>query len=98
MEIYIVRPGDTVDTIADAYGISAQSIIYNNQLPYPYPLAIGQALLLSAEAPLPLAGKKRVYMPGDTPILLSADGYWSKPCLIFPIYLFSLMDLPQKEN
>lgn len=45
MEIYIVRPGDTVDTIADAYGISAQSIIYNNQLPYPYPLAIGQALL-----------------------------------------------------
>lgn len=49
MEIYIVQPGDTVDTIADAYGISAQSIIYNNQIPYPYPLAIGQALLLSRE-------------------------------------------------
>lgn len=49
MKIYIVQPGDTVDTIADAYGISAQSIIYNNQIPYPYPLAIGQALLLSRE-------------------------------------------------
>ena len=46
MEIYIVRPGDTVDAIADAYGISAQSIIYDNQIPYPYPLAIGQALLI----------------------------------------------------
>lgn len=48
MEIYIVRPGDTVDSIAAAYDISAQSIIYNNQLAYPYPLAVGQALLLSA--------------------------------------------------
>lgn len=49
MEIYIVRPGDTVDTIASSHGISAQSVIYNNQLPYPYPLAVGQALLLSTE-------------------------------------------------
>ncbi len=53
MEIYIVRPGDTVDAIADAYHVSAQSIIYNNQLPYPYPLAVGQALLLPAGSPSP---------------------------------------------
>ena len=51
MEIYIVRPGDTVDTIAASHGISAQSVIYNNQIPYPYPLAVGQALLLSTENP-----------------------------------------------
>ncbi len=51
MEIYIVRPGDTVDNIADAYGVPAQSIIYANQLPYPYPLAVGQALLLTAGGP-----------------------------------------------
>ena len=51
MEIYIVRPGDTVDAIADAHNVSAQSIIYNNQLPYPYPLAVGQALLLSVDSP-----------------------------------------------
>ena len=50
MEIYIVRSGDTVDSIAAAYGIPAQSIIYNNQLAYPYPLAVGQALLLSSLA------------------------------------------------
>lgn len=47
MEIYIVRSGDTVDSIAATYDVSAQSIIYNNQLVYPYPLAVGQALLLS---------------------------------------------------
>ncbi|NBH14398.1 LysM peptidoglycan-binding domain-containing protein [Lachnospiraceae bacterium] len=50
MNIYVVLPGDTVDTIAAAFGISPQSIIYDNQLAYPYPLAIGQALLLSAPA------------------------------------------------
>lgn len=47
MQIYVVLPGDTVDSIAAAFGISPQSIIYNNQLVYPYPLAIGQALLLT---------------------------------------------------
>ena len=47
MEIYVVKRGDTVDSIAADYGISAFSIIYNNQLFYPYALAIGQALLLS---------------------------------------------------
>lgn len=47
MEIYVVKQGDTVDSIAAAYGITPSSIIYNNQLIYPYALAIGQALLLS---------------------------------------------------
>ena len=47
MEIYIVAPGDTVDSIARSFSITADSIIYNNQIPYPYRLAIGQALLLS---------------------------------------------------
>ncbi len=50
MTIYTVKPGDTVDRIADAYGIAADTIIYNNQLSYPYRLAIGQALLLSTGA------------------------------------------------
>lgn len=49
MEIYVVKQGDTVDSIADSYGISVPSIIFNNQLVYPYPLAVGQALLLSLE-------------------------------------------------
>lgn len=51
MTIYIVKPGDTIDTIASSYGIGTNSIIYNNQLVYPYQLAIGQALLLTVGAP-----------------------------------------------
>ncbi|MDE6201994.1 MAG: LysM peptidoglycan-binding domain-containing protein [Lachnospiraceae bacterium] len=51
MEIYVVKEGDTVDSIAERYGISASSIIFNNQINYPYALAVGQALLLSSGTP-----------------------------------------------
>lgn len=46
MEIYVVQPGDTVDLIAQRFGVSAQQIIQDNQLIYPYELAVGQALLI----------------------------------------------------
>lgn len=48
MIIYVVQAGDSIDSIASAYGIRTDSIIYNNQLSYPYRLAIGQSLLLTA--------------------------------------------------
>ncbi|MGN0505583.1 MAG: glycosyl hydrolase family 18 protein [Lachnospiraceae bacterium] len=47
MEIYVVQPGDTVDTIATAYQVDVQLLIYDNQLVYPYELAVGQALLIA---------------------------------------------------
>ena len=47
MEIHVVKQGDTVDTIAAFYGVSPASVIYDNQLAYPYALAVGQALLIS---------------------------------------------------
>lgn len=47
MEIYVVSPGNTVDSIAAETGTDVRQIIYDNQLIYPYELAIGQALLLS---------------------------------------------------
>ena len=47
MDIYVVKPGDSVDLIASYYGIPPSTIIYDNQLVYPYPLAIGQALLVN---------------------------------------------------
>ena len=54
MEIYVVKQGDTVDSIAESHGIPVSSVIYDNQLSYPYPLALGQALLLaSGEAAVP---------------------------------------------
>lgn len=47
MEIYVVRPGDSVYSIAQQYLVSPSVIIYDNQLIPPYTLAIGQALLIS---------------------------------------------------
>lgn len=47
MNVYIVKQGDTVDKIALDYDIDVNTIIYDNQLAYPYNLAIGQSLLIN---------------------------------------------------
>jgi len=47
MEIYVVQSGDTIDSIAAIFGVNVQQLIYDNQLQYPYELALGQALLVS---------------------------------------------------
>ena len=47
MQIKVVNYKDTVDGIAAQYGIPVERLIYDNQIPYPYRLAIGQALLIS---------------------------------------------------
>lgn len=44
--IYVVQRGDTVDSIAEGYGVSVETIIRNNQIVYPYELALGQALFI----------------------------------------------------
>lgn len=46
MQIHVVAEGETVDTITSGYGISAEILIFDNQLVYPYKLAIGQALYI----------------------------------------------------
>lgn len=49
MEIYVVKPGDTIDSIALRLGADAEQLIYDNQLVYPYELAVGQALFAAGE-------------------------------------------------
>lgn len=46
MDIYVVKAGDTVSTIADQYHMEVQQIILDNQLIEPYELAVGQALFI----------------------------------------------------
>ena len=46
MEIYIVKQGDTVSSVASKFGISPQRIIADNSLLTPDNLAVGQALLI----------------------------------------------------
>ncbi|MBR1852355.1 MAG: LysM peptidoglycan-binding domain-containing protein [Lachnospiraceae bacterium] len=47
MRIYVVQRGDTLNEIAAESGVSVSQIALDNQLIYPYELAVGQALLLS---------------------------------------------------
>ncbi|MCM1568904.1 MAG: glycosyl hydrolase family 18 protein [Roseburia sp.] len=47
MSIYVVSSEDTVDRIAAATNTEVQQIIYDNQLVYPYELALGQALYIA---------------------------------------------------
>lgn len=51
MDFYVVKAGDTVNTIAAFLGVSPQRIIFDNQLIYPYELAVGQALLIDRGQP-----------------------------------------------
>lgn len=46
MEVYVVKQGDNVDTIATTKGIAVEQLIYDNQLISPYELAVGQALFI----------------------------------------------------
>lgn len=46
MSVYVVQRGDSVAEIAARNNLSEQELIYANQLTYPYPLAVGQALWL----------------------------------------------------
>lgn len=48
METYVVQPGNTVYSIAALYQVDPSQIIYDNQLVYPYQLAVGQALLIAS--------------------------------------------------
>lgn len=63
MEIYVVKAGDSVDSIAASLGAPVNEIILDNQLVYPYELAVGQALFIGG------AGNARDTME------ISAAGY-----------------------
>ena len=49
MEIYVVKSGDTIDRIALGLEADVRQLIYDNQLVYPYELAVGQALFVAGE-------------------------------------------------
>lgn len=50
MEIYVVKAGDTLGTIAAGYMLSVEELAFVNQILPPYPLVIGQALLITTAA------------------------------------------------
>ena len=51
MNIYVVKPDDTVDKISEEQNTDLTALIRINQLTPPYRLAVGQALLLANDIP-----------------------------------------------
>ncbi len=62
MQIYVVKKNDTLDSIAALFMVSAEDIAYDNQIAAPYPLAVGQALLIPTEDEI--VPKRRVRVNG----------------------------------
>ncbi|MGE6517177.1 glycoside hydrolase family 18 protein [Lysinibacillus sphaericus] len=60
MQIHVVRAGESIWSIAQAYGTSVQSIVDANQIPEPNKLVIGQALVI------PIVGSFYYVQPGDS--------------------------------
>ena len=60
MEIHVVRPGDSLFSIAQEYGVSIARLLADNQLPDPTRLAVGQTIVVRIP--------REVYtvQPGDT--------------------------------
>ncbi len=56
--IHVVSEGETIDTIANRYGVSPYDLAYDNQIEYPYPLVIGQALWVQVADDTPTVEKQ----------------------------------------
>jgi spore germination protein len=51
MNIYVVQPGDSVDSIAASQNVPVEALTYDNQIYPPYRLAVGQALYIRGGSP-----------------------------------------------
>lgn len=64
MDIYVVKEGDTVYSIAESYGVETWRIELVNQLQYPYILVVGQALLIPDNTKYERTDKRDIYVNG----------------------------------
>lgn len=66
-QIYVVVPGDTVDSVAQQFGVPVQSLIDANHLAMPYALQGGQQLVIpGAAGSTGIGGGLYTVQPGDT--------------------------------
>ncbi|MGI6701840.1 MAG: LysM peptidoglycan-binding domain-containing protein [Christensenellales bacterium] len=60
MQIYVIRPGDTLYAIARTFNSTVSEIVQANQIPEPDRLVVGQALVI------PIVGSYYFVQPGDS--------------------------------
>lgn len=66
-EVYVVKPGDTLYSIASRYGISWQTLASVNRILNPSLLQVGQRLIIPSGATTPPPGAKtHIVKPGET--------------------------------
>ncbi len=86
MSIYVVKRGDSVDTIAESQGIPVQSLIFDNQIGYPYRLAVGQALYIRES---PSEERMPLYVFGYAYPIITPDNLENTLPFLTDIYVFS---------
>jgi LysM repeat protein len=65
--VHIVSFGETLFSIAQAYGVSWEALAEANGLTYPYLIYVGQELVIpGAEEVTPVAGQVYIVQYGDT--------------------------------
>lgn len=92
MEIYTVKEGDNVDSIAQTHGIPVETLIWDNQIEYPYRLAVGQALYLAgqtAETAVRSAAKRPLYSFGYAYPFINARTLNNTLPYLTDLYVFS---------
>ncbi|MGB9592704.1 MAG: LysM peptidoglycan-binding domain-containing protein [Anaerolineae bacterium] len=66
-DVYVVKPGDTLYSIATRYGISWQTLASVNRILNPSLLQVGQRLIIPSGATTPPPGAKtHIVKPGET--------------------------------
>lgn len=112
MEIYVVKQGDTVESIAADFSVDAETLAADNQILYPYRLAVGQALLIPSglgnrNAVLRSSGYAYPFIDVDVlnktlPFLSSMNvfsyGFTKEGKLVPPAYDDSWMIVPALEQ
>lgn len=61
ISIYVVRPGDTLSEVAKMFNVSANTIIWANNMSGPKDMHVGDTLVI-----LPISGVERTIIKGDT--------------------------------
>ena len=58
--IHVVQPGETLNTIAEQYGVTPERLIIDNELPNPENLVVGQSMIVR------IPTEVYTVQPGDT--------------------------------
>ena len=84
---YVVEEGDTIDSLAERFGVSANTILWANDLSASSQLQAGQQVVI-----LPISGALHLVRPGDTP---SEIALWYKADMEEILYFNDITDADQ---